>query len=78
VPALDLALSHRMIGRAAEVFDIANAGPLGQVARDIAGTVVGQQPRSTWHCGPAGWTVIERSSSSFSLLSVVRVFGTTG
>ena len=57
VPALDLALGHRMIGRAAEVFDIAGAEPLGEVTRDIAGTVVGQQPRSIGRLGlvqPAG------------------------
>jgi hypothetical protein len=35
-----------MIGRAAEVFDVAGAEPLGEVTGDIAGTVVGQQPRS--------------------------------
>ena len=57
VPALDLTLGHRMIGRAAEVFDIAGAEPLGEVTRDIAGTVVGQQPRSIGRLGlvqPAG------------------------
>ena len=44
VPALDLALGHRMIGRTAQVLDVAVAKPLGQVASDITRTVVGQQP----------------------------------
>jgi hypothetical protein len=57
VPALDLALGHRMIGRAAYVFDVAGAEPFGQVARDIARTVVRQEP---WSIGrlrllPARW-----------------------
>src|SRR5262249_31631678 len=46
VPALDLALGHRMIGRTAQVLDVAVAKPLGQVASDITRTVVGQQPGS--------------------------------
>jgi hypothetical protein len=51
MPALDLALGHRMIGRAAKVFDIAIVEPFGQIARDIAGAVVGQQP---WSIGWLG------------------------
>ena len=57
VPALDLALGHRMIGRTAQVFDVAGAEPFGQVAGDIAGTVVGQKTRSIGRLGlvqPAG------------------------
>src|ERR1700704_28128 len=46
VPALDLALGHWMIGRAAQVLDAAGTEPFGQVARDIAGTVVRQKPWS--------------------------------
>ena len=51
VPALDLALGHRMIGRAADVFDVTSTKPFGEVARDIAGAVVGQQP---WSIGRLG------------------------
>ena len=40
VPALDLALSHWMIGRAAQVLDLAVVEPLGEIARDVAGPVV--------------------------------------
>jgi hypothetical protein len=36
VPALDLALGHRMIGGAANVLDVLVAQPCGQVAGDIA------------------------------------------
>ena len=43
VPTLDLALGHRMIGRATQALDVAGAEPLGEVTRDIAGTVVGQE-----------------------------------
>ena len=39
VPALDLALGHRMIRRATDVFDVAGTEPFGEVARDIAGAV---------------------------------------
>src|SRR6266487_3419683 len=46
VPALDLALRHWMIGRTAQVLDLALVEPLGEIARDIAGTVIGQQSRS--------------------------------
>ena len=46
MPALDLALGHRMIRRATNVFDIAGAKPFGEVAGNVAGTVVGQQPWS--------------------------------
>jgi hypothetical protein len=41
MPALDFTLGHRMIGRAAKVFDIAVVEPFGEVARNTAGTVVG-------------------------------------
>src|SRR5262252_962424 len=46
MPALNFALGHRMIGRAAKVFDIATVEPFGEVTGDVAGTVVGQQPWS--------------------------------
>src|SRR5271154_1035478 len=39
VPALDLALGHRMIRRTTDVFDVAGTKPFGEVARDIAGAV---------------------------------------
>src|SRR5215510_11514717 len=51
MPALDFALGHRMIRRAAKVFDIAVVEPFGQVARNVAGTIVGQQP---WSIGWLG------------------------
>ena len=51
MPALDLALGHWVIGRAAKVFDIAVVKPFGQVARNVAGTIVGQQP---WAVGWLG------------------------
>src|ERR1700739_2401190 len=41
MPALDFALGHRMIGRSAKVFDVAVVEPFREVARNIAGTVVG-------------------------------------
>ena len=44
VPALDLALCHRMIRGTANVLDASVTQPFGQVAGDIAGTVVGQEP----------------------------------
>src|ERR1041384_1886865 len=51
VPTLDLALGHWMIGRTAEMFDVASTEPVGQVARDITGTVIGQKPRSIRELG---------------------------
>src|SRR5271170_3763382 len=57
VPALDLALGHRMIGRATQVFDVAGFEPFGQVARNIDRTVVRQEPGSIGRLGllqPAG------------------------
>src|SRR5208337_4233698 len=44
MPALDLALGHRMIRRATDVPDILAIEPFGQVCRDIAGAVVGEKP----------------------------------
>jgi len=40
MPALDLALCHRMIGRSAHVFDPPVTKPLRQVARDVVRPVV--------------------------------------
>jgi hypothetical protein len=51
VLALDLAPDHRMIGRATDVFDVAGTKPFGEVACDIAGAVVGQEP---WSIGRRG------------------------
>ena len=39
-------LLEAVLGRAAQVFDVAGVEPFSQVARDVAGTVVGQEPRS--------------------------------
>jgi hypothetical protein len=36
VPALDLALGHRMIGRAAQVFDLAIGEPSGEIAGEYS------------------------------------------
>ena len=57
MPALDLALGHRMIGRAAQVFDVAVVEPFGQVVGDVAGTVVEQEP------GPIGEYGLVQSAS---------------
>ena len=46
VPALDLALGHRMIWRATDMRDGVAFEPDGKVAGDVAGTVVRQQPRA--------------------------------
>src|ERR1043165_9340119 len=45
VPTLDLALGHWMIGRTAQMFDVASTEPPGEIARDITGPVVRQEPR---------------------------------
>ncbi len=45
MPSLDLALCLGMIGRTADVLHISIVEPIGQVSRDIARPVVGQQPR---------------------------------
>src|SRR5205814_3654720 len=55
--ALDLALGHRMIGRVAQVFDVAVVEAFGQVVGDVAGTVVGQEP------GPIGEYGLVQSAS---------------
>src|SRR5262249_15249301 len=43
VPALDLALSHRMIGRAAQMFDLPVGEACGDIACNLAGAIVRQQ-----------------------------------
>ena len=40
MPALDLALGHGVIGRAADVVHVLAVEPFGQVGRDVAGAVV--------------------------------------
>ena len=45
MPALDLALRHRVIGRSAHVFGVLLVEPRAQVARDVARSVIRQQPR---------------------------------
>ena len=45
MPAFDLALGLRVIGRAADVVHIALAEPFGEFGGDVAGAVVRQQPR---------------------------------
>src|ERR1051326_7973567 len=51
VPALDIALGHWMIGRPGQMFDVASTEPVREIARDITGTVIGQQPRSIRELG---------------------------
>ena len=45
MPPLDLALGLRVVGGAADMGDLLVVQPLGQIAGDVAGTVVGQQTR---------------------------------
>ena len=71
MPALDFALGHRMIRRAAKVFDIAVVEPFGQVARDIAGTIVGQQP---WAIGWLG--LIKAAGPQCQVEGVGNIFRT--
>ena len=49
VPALDLALRLRMAGRAADMGHAPAAEPVGQITRDVARPVVGEQPRPMRH-----------------------------
>jgi len=56
VPALDLALGHWMIGRAAQVFDLPVGEPFGEITCDIAGAVVGQPSRPLQSHGSPGRT----------------------
>jgi hypothetical protein len=44
MPAFDLALGLRVARRAADMLDAVGIEPLGQLARDVAWPVVGQQP----------------------------------
>ena len=44
MPALDLALGHRMIRRATDVLHVLAVEPFRQVHRDVAGAVVGEKP----------------------------------
>ena len=44
MPALDLALGHRMIRRAADMLHVLAVEPFGEVGRDVAGAVVGEKP----------------------------------
>jgi hypothetical protein len=45
MPPLNLTLGLRVVGGAADMGDLLVVQPLGQIARDVAGTVVGQQTR---------------------------------
>ena len=44
MPALDLALGHRVIGRATDVLHVLPVEPFRQVRRDVAGAIVGEKP----------------------------------
>ncbi len=68
MPALDLALGHRMIRRATDVPDILAIEPFGQVCRDVAGAVVGEKRTANSRGDKAGssrasWTIRSRISS---------------
>ena len=45
MPPLDLTLGLRVVGGAADMGDLLVVQPFGQIARDVAGTVVRQQAR---------------------------------
>src|SRR5271167_2128083 len=45
VISLDLALRHRVVSSAADVFDAFVLEPLAELARDVGWTVIAQQPR---------------------------------
>ena len=62
MPALDLSLRHWMVGRTTHVFDVAVAQPLGQVAGDIARSVVREEP------GPVGGLGLIKPTSLQRLL----------
>jgi hypothetical protein len=44
MPALDLALGHRVTGRATDVLHVLPVEPFCQVRRDVAGAIVGEKP----------------------------------
>ena len=48
MPAFDLALCLRMVGRAANVPDILRIQPLSQIRRDVTGTVIAEQAWLMW------------------------------
>ena len=61
MPALDLALVHRVIGLATGVPHALLLEPIGQIARNVRWPVVGEQPR------PAIWLdVIESEARNAS------------
>ncbi len=45
MPAFDLALCLRLVGRAAIVFHVLCSQPICQLGRDVAGTIVAEQAR---------------------------------
>ena len=45
MPAFDLALCLRMVGRTANVSHVLRIQPLSQLSRDVAGTIVAEQAR---------------------------------
>ncbi len=45
MPALDLALCLRMVGRAANVSHVLCSQPICQLSRDVAGTIIAEQAR---------------------------------
>ena len=61
VPALDLALCLGMIGRAAHMLHAPVTQPFGQIAGDVAGAVVTEQP---WFVLDMGWSQPEAVSAS--------------
>ncbi len=45
MPAFDLALCLRMVGRAANVSHVLCSQPICQLGRDVAGTIIAEQAR---------------------------------
>jgi len=45
MPAFDLALCLRMVGRAANMSDALCSQPIRQLSRDVAGTIIAEQAR---------------------------------
>ena len=51
MPALDLALGHGVIGGAANVVHVLAVEPFGKVGRDVARSVIRQEPRPVHDLG---------------------------
>jgi hypothetical protein len=84
MPAFDLALCLRMVGRAANVPHVLCIQPFSQISRDVAGAIIAEQARlqSCWNLPPIPYDP-RQSATSYSLRqlwiarirSVVRLSG---